>query len=61
MAPHGEVAGSASALLGTMQFVLGATAGALVGAFANGTAIPMAAVLATCGTSAFLINRAQEA
>jgi DHA1 family bicyclomycin/chloramphenicol resistance-like MFS transporter len=57
MAPHGDVAGSASALLGTMQFVLGATAGSLVGALANGTAIPMAAVLAACGTGAFLINR----
>ena len=29
--PHGQVAGSASALLGTIQFVLGATTGALVG------------------------------
>jgi DHA1 family bicyclomycin/chloramphenicol resistance-like MFS transporter len=61
MAPHGQVAGSASALLGTLQFVLGATAGSLVGAFANGTAIPMAAVLAGCGTAAFLINRAVNA
>jgi DHA1 family bicyclomycin/chloramphenicol resistance-like MFS transporter len=57
MASHGQVAGSASALLGTLQFVLGATAGSLVGAFANGTAVPMAAVLAGCGTMAFLINR----
>ena len=29
MAPHGKVAGSASALLGTLQFVLGAIAGSL--------------------------------
>jgi DHA1 family bicyclomycin/chloramphenicol resistance-like MFS transporter len=57
MAPHGQVAGSASALLGTLQFVLGATAGSLIGAFANGTAVPMAAVLAGCGTTAFLTNR----
>jgi DHA1 family bicyclomycin/chloramphenicol resistance-like MFS transporter len=57
MAPHGQVAGSASALLGTVQFVLGATAGSLVGAFANGTAVPLAAVLAGCGAAAFLTNR----
>lgn len=58
MAPHGQVAGSASALLGTLQFVLGALAGSLVGTFANGTAVPMAAVLAGCGTTAWAINRA---
>ena len=52
MAPHGTVAGSASALLGTVQFVLGASAGALVGALANGTAIPLAAVIAGCGVLA---------
>ena len=46
MAPHGRVAGSASALLGHLQFVLGAIAGSLIGAFANGTAVPMAAVVA---------------
>jgi DHA1 family bicyclomycin/chloramphenicol resistance-like MFS transporter len=57
MAPHGRVAGSASALLGTLQFVLGAVAGTLIGAFANGTPVPMAAVIAGCGASAFLANR----
>ena len=57
MAPHGRVAGSASALLGTLQFVLGAVAGGLIGAFANGTAVPMAAVVAGCGATAFLANR----
>src|SRR5262249_9280967 len=49
MAPHGSVAGSASALLGTLQFVLGAASGALVGALGNGTALPLAAVVAGCG------------
>lgn len=57
MAPHGSVAGSASALLGTLQFVLGAIAGSLIGLLANGTPVPMAAVIAGCGTSAFLANR----
>ena len=53
MAPHGSVAGSASALLGTLQFVLGASAGALVGALGNGTAVPLAAVIAGCALLAF--------
>src|SRR5215510_1729066 len=44
MAPHGRVAGSASALLGTLQFVLGAVAGSLVGALGNGTSLPLAGV-----------------
>jgi DHA1 family bicyclomycin/chloramphenicol resistance-like MFS transporter len=54
MAPHREIAGSASALLGTLQFVLGSACGSLVGAFANGTAVPLAAVIAGCGLTAFL-------
>lgn len=49
MAPHGRVAGSASALLGTLQFGMGAVTGALVGALHNGTAVPMAGVIAGCG------------
>lgn len=57
MAPHGTVAGSASALLGTVQFVLGASAGALVGALGNGTAIPLAAVIAGCAGLAFATYR----
>jgi MFS transporter, DHA1 family, multidrug resistance protein len=55
MAPHGSVAGSASALLGTLQFVLGATAGTLVGVLGNGTAVPLAAVIAGCGAAAFAV------
>ena len=53
MAPHGAVAGSASALLGTVQFVLGASAGALVGVLGNGTAVPLAVVIAGCAALAF--------
>ncbi|WP_129672134.1 Bcr/CflA family multidrug efflux MFS transporter [Candidatus Chloroploca sp. Khr17] len=48
MAPHGRVAGSAAALLGMLQFSIGALAGTLVGVLHNGTAVPMAAVMATC-------------
>jgi MFS transporter, DHA1 family, multidrug resistance protein len=54
MAPHGHVAGSASALLGTIQFVLGSVSGGLVGLLANGTAVPFAAVIAGCGVAAFV-------
>ena len=57
MAPHGRVAGSASALLGTIQFVLASVTGALVGALANATPVPLAAVIAGCGVGAFVIHR----
>jgi MFS transporter, DHA1 family, multidrug resistance protein len=53
MEPHGSIAGSASALLGTLQFVLGASAGALVGLTSNGTAVPFAAIIAGCGAAAW--------
>jgi MFS transporter, DHA1 family, multidrug resistance protein len=48
MAPFGETAGSASALLGTIQYSLGATAGAMVGIFHNETAVPMLSAMAVC-------------
>jgi DHA1 family bicyclomycin/chloramphenicol resistance-like MFS transporter len=42
---HGETAGSAAALLGSAQFVLGGAIAPLVGALADGTAVPMAGVV----------------
>lgn len=57
MAPYGRRAGSASALLGATQFTAGALAGALVGVFANGTALPMVGVIALCGVGAWLLLR----
>ena len=56
MSPYGAVAGSASALMGTLQFVLGAAAGGLVSVFGNGTAVPFAAVIAGCGLAAFAVH-----
>jgi DHA1 family bicyclomycin/chloramphenicol resistance-like MFS transporter len=53
MSRYGAVAGSASALMGTLQFLLGATASTLVGAFGNGTAVPFAAVIAGCALCAY--------
>jgi DHA1 family bicyclomycin/chloramphenicol resistance-like MFS transporter len=55
MAPYAQRAGSAAALLGAIQFVCGAVAGSLVGLLHNGTAMPMAGVIALCAVSAFLV------
>lgn len=52
-----ERAGTASALTGTLQFTIGATSGALVGAFNDGTALPMAAMVALGGLSGLAIQR----
>jgi DHA1 family bicyclomycin/chloramphenicol resistance-like MFS transporter len=57
MAPFGAVAGSASALLGTMQFGVGAAAGALVGLLHNGTAVPMTAGVAGCAVAGWIVVR----
>lgn len=42
---HGEAAGTAAALLGSTQFVIGGICAPLVGAFGDGSALPMAAVM----------------
>jgi DHA1 family bicyclomycin/chloramphenicol resistance-like MFS transporter len=57
MAPHGRAAGIASALLGTLQFVIAAIAATLVGVLNNGTALPMACVIAGCGLLGFVLYR----
>lgn len=54
MAPYARQAGSASALLGAVQFGLGALAGAVLGLLFNGTAMPMATLIASCGVGAFV-------
>ena len=43
--PFGQLAGSASALLGMTQFIIGGISGALIGIFYNRTAIPMSALI----------------
>jgi len=43
---HGAIAGTASALMGTLQFVVGAVVMAIVGVFVDGTARPMVAGIA---------------
>lgn len=57
MAPFPEKAGSASALLGSLQFAIAALASAAVGFLHDGTAVPMAAVVAACGFLAFVSYR----
>ncbi|MCX5515978.1 Bcr/CflA family drug resistance efflux transporter [Kaistia algarum] len=70
---HGPIAGTASALMGTLQFGAGAVVMAIVGLFLNGTALPMVVGIAgaalvsltltqlTLGGAAGRRLRAQEA
>jgi MFS transporter, DHA1 family, multidrug resistance protein len=46
LAEHPRVAGSASGLLGVLQFIVGAAAAPLVGVAGTGSAVPMATVIA---------------
>ncbi len=55
MAPFGDRAGMAAALLGTTQFGIAAISGSAVGHLFNGTAIPMAAVICTCAVGARIL------
>lgn len=55
MAPFSKEAGSASALMGALQMGIGAVASAMVGFFANNTALPMAGVMAGCAIIALII------
>jgi DHA1 family bicyclomycin/chloramphenicol resistance-like MFS transporter len=52
---HGAIAGTASALIGTIQFVTGAVIMVFVGGFQNGTALPMVAGIAACGAVSMVL------
>lgn len=52
---HGEAAGTAAALLGASQFVIGGAAAPLIGAMGSGSAVPMALVMAVTATGAALV------
>ena len=62
---QGARAGSASAMLGCLQFSVAAGAASLVGVLHDGTALPMAMVISLCGvlavTLAMLTRRLQNA
>lgn len=53
MAGEAHRAGTAAALMGTLQFLSGAVTSALVGLLHDGTALPMAIVVAICGLGGF--------
>ena len=52
---HGEAAGTAAAMLGCIQFGIGAVVSPLVGAFADGSAVPMATVMLVVTSTAAVI------
>ena len=54
---HGEIAGAASALMGTLQLVLGAVVIAVMGVFVDGTARPMVAGIAVVAVIAWVLGR----
>ncbi|MEA2781268.1 MAG: transporter, family, multidrug resistance protein, partial [Rhodospirillaceae bacterium] len=56
MAASGPSAGSASALIGVLQYGAGALAGALVGWLHDGTAYPMALVIAGLGLAGIIAH-----
>lgn len=57
MAPVGRVAGSASALMGTLQFGLGGASGAMVGLLHDGTARPMVGLLTVYSVAGVVLLR----
>jgi DHA1 family bicyclomycin/chloramphenicol resistance-like MFS transporter len=52
LAEHGAIAGSASAVLGVLQFVVGGAVAPLVGIAGTGTPVPMAVVIAALALAA---------
>jgi len=56
MMRHGNMAGTASALLGTNQFVIAAVTTIVLGMIDNSSAMPMAIVIAGCGAAATVLN-----
>ena len=60
MSGQGARAGSASALLGCIQFGVAAGAASLVGVLHDGTAMPMATVICLCGVLAVSIAMATQ-
>lgn len=55
MAPHGARAGSASALIGVLQFGLAAGSASLIGAANSGSALPVASLIGACAIFSAII------
>lgn len=56
LAHQGHRAGTASALMGTLQFSLGTLGGAAVSLWRDGTALPLGVAMAACGAGAVLMR-----
>jgi DHA1 family bicyclomycin/chloramphenicol resistance-like MFS transporter len=54
---YGATAGTASALMGTLQLVVAAIVIGLVGAFTTGSPLPMIVAMVACALVAFLLGR----
>lgn len=57
MAPFGDRAGTASAMMGTMQFAIAGVVSAAVGHFGGHGAVPMAVVMTACASGSYLLLR----
>jgi DHA1 family bicyclomycin/chloramphenicol resistance-like MFS transporter len=57
MEEHGEIAGTASALMGTLHFAIGALAMGVAGIFFDGTPLPMVAGIALCAVISFTLAK----
>jgi DHA1 family bicyclomycin/chloramphenicol resistance-like MFS transporter len=55
MEEHGAIAGTASALMGTLHFATGVVAMAVAGIFFDGTPLPMVAGITICAIIAFVL------
>jgi DHA1 family bicyclomycin/chloramphenicol resistance-like MFS transporter len=58
MEEHGEIAGTASALMGTLHFAIGAAAMLVTGFLGNGMPLPMITGIAACAAIAFILTQA---
>lgn len=56
MDDHGTIAGTASALMGTLHFAIGAMAMAISGLFFDGTPLPMVTSIAVCAVLALALT-----
>ena len=54
---HGGIAGAASALMGALHMMVGSTAMAIVGLFADKTPLPMVAGIAACAAISFVLGQ----
>jgi MFS transporter, DHA1 family, multidrug resistance protein len=57
MEEHGEIAGTASSLMGTLQTISGAVVMGIVARFFNGTAMPMVVGFAACAVIALVLTQ----